>query len=312
MTTPPPTLSPTALAELKALMGKATSEPWRSDADLSPDDVAIFAGPRGQDAVFVANIGEMNPKPVGLVFDLDAHNGRLIAAMRNALPGLIAAAERVAEMDSKLDDVNGELDSSLEDAGQQFRRAERAEADRDALAAKVAALEAERDDLRSDLNEIKQVLVAAGIPAQELVEDHDGVEEWVCETSLAMVLKLQMERDGLKQQLAEMEKLKQSSEQDRKGNPPSPDELRSMAISCALNGRFGAADYLKSAASQIASLVTDIAKIGELQAALDRSEGIIDGVRLIAERWLKIGAGSNIPHQILAAIAAPTADGGAI
>jgi hypothetical protein len=57
------------------------------------------------------------------------------------MSALLAAAQRAEALESELEDVQGELDSSLEDAGQQYRRAERALADLAAMTARAEEAE---------------------------------------------------------------------------------------------------------------------------------------------------------------------------
>jgi hypothetical protein len=66
----------------------ATPGPWHTDADLCPDDVVVWAGPRGDGAIFLGNVGENDARPVGIIFDVEARNGRFIAA---ASPSVVLA-----------------------------------------------------------------------------------------------------------------------------------------------------------------------------------------------------------------------------
>lgn len=83
-----------ALCDLTA--AKATQGEWSSDADDSPNDVTIW-GPSPEDK-FLANVGCTNIKPVQLVFDIDAANGRHVVNVVNAYPHLAEALRRAVEV----------------------------------------------------------------------------------------------------------------------------------------------------------------------------------------------------------------------
>lgn len=73
------------IEELERLLVAATPGPWAPDADV--DDQAVLS-PKGR---MVADCAIFF---VGCKAEVMTANGRLIAAMRNALPGLLALAKR--------------------------------------------------------------------------------------------------------------------------------------------------------------------------------------------------------------------------
>ena len=93
------------LDELERLEREATPGPWKADTE-DVGDCVVWAPEIKDgdgDSSFVSNIGRSRIGAVGVAFDHEADDCRLIAATRNALPDLLAELRtlraRVAEME---------------------------------------------------------------------------------------------------------------------------------------------------------------------------------------------------------------------
>ena len=86
------------LKQLKTLEQAATLAPWSVDEPFDPCDVSIW-GPPPEDK-FVANMGPAF-RPVELVINADEADARLLVALRNAAPDLLALLEEARETMTK-------------------------------------------------------------------------------------------------------------------------------------------------------------------------------------------------------------------
>ena len=97
------------LDALESLANAASEGPWRCSED-DPNDVWVFAPHLADDKDFVANVGGSRVTEMGVVFDLDQHNGRLVAASRTAIPALVAEVRRLKDDINEAWDATGTTD----------------------------------------------------------------------------------------------------------------------------------------------------------------------------------------------------------
>lgn len=82
----------TWLARYREHEAKATPGLWLADT-RDADDVVIWASRDQDDDRFLCNVGGSNPSQVGVVYDVDAGNAKLIELLRNSAPALAALVE---------------------------------------------------------------------------------------------------------------------------------------------------------------------------------------------------------------------------
>ena len=100
-------MTPEQIAELRAALAKATPGPWRTFAGVNDDGVWAACGPEHA-ADYDAD--ETN-EPGDVAEQAAQRDAELIALMRNALPSLIAAAERCGEAQATLDTIAHMVDA---------------------------------------------------------------------------------------------------------------------------------------------------------------------------------------------------------
>lgn len=102
--------TPEERAELRRLRAEATQGEWRCTED-NPEDVWIFAPSRPEASDHIANVGESRITEIGVAFDVDQKNGRLLCAAVNALPTHLDAIDA---LEAQVQTLTRERDADAE------------------------------------------------------------------------------------------------------------------------------------------------------------------------------------------------------
>lgn len=105
-------ITPEELLDLKETLKLTTPEPWRMD-DSTPDDIVIWTGPQGEDAVISVQMGP-NFSEMGEIHPQDIADADFIVKARRMVPKLIEEVERLEAVrelaQERLEMANGALE----------------------------------------------------------------------------------------------------------------------------------------------------------------------------------------------------------